>query len=396
MLNITKEEISKQIKKTISLVLMSAVCTVSVASVGTFSRKVDINVDSGTISTITINTDTNKILDQVGVTISEGDVVSRYEGVDGTLKLDVKRAFDVIVTKGEKTVTLKKAIGKVSNAISESGIQMEESDDVNFDLDSDLEANMEIVIRQRIKIKINSDGELKEFLVPLGSVNDALEYLGFPISSEDIVNVDVFSNVYEGMEITVNRIVQRETVKTEDIPFKSIVKKTNLLEVGTRTVTAQGKKGQKEITLKETLMDGNVIKSEEIKSRIISEPTDELILEGTKKSTKAVSSSVALNESSQGANVLVGSATAYTSSGAARTSTGAVPTPGVTIAVNPKIIPYGKRITVKSVDGSFECQGIAQDTGGALKKGSALVDIYMSSESKCIEFGRKRVKVYVN
>lgn len=395
MLNITKEEINKQFKRTLSLILMCAVCMVSVASVSAFSRKVDINVDSNTISTITTNSDTNKILEQLGIKISEDDLVDRQEEIGGTIKLNVKRAFEVTVAKGDKVVSLKKAGGTVEEAIYESGIKLEENDDVNFNLDADLEPNMEIDLFERIKVKINADGESEEFLVPTGSVNDALSYLNFPLSSEDIINVDVFSNVYEGMEITINRIVYRESTKTEEINFKSVVKKTDLLESGTRRITVDGKKGQKEVTVKETLMDGNVVKSEEIRSNIISEPVDEMILEGTKSSVKTICAQNAVScESSKGSNVLVGSATAYTAPTTARTSTGAVPVQGTTIAVNPKIIPYGKRLVVRSVDGSFECRGISQDTGGALKSGSAIVDIYMSSKADCIKFGRKKVKVY--
>ncbi len=395
MINITKEEINKQFKRTVSLILMCAVGTVSIASAGAFSRKVDINVDNNTISTITVNSDTGKILNQVGVKVSENDTVNRYEEIDGTIKLDVKRAFNVTVIKGDESVILQKVCGKVSEAIDESGIKTDANDDINVPLDADLEPNMEIAIRERIKLKINADGESNEVLVPIGSVSNALEYLNFPFSSEDIINVDVFSNVYEGMEIVINRITQRESVKMENIPFKSIVKKTNLLTNGTKKVTVQGKNGQKEITVKETLMDGNVVKSEEIRSEIISEPIDEIILEGTKGPVKTEVSQdeVRCELPKCPSNMREGLATAYTAPKTARTATGAVPVQGTTIAVNPKIIPYGKKITVKSENGTVLCQGVAQDTGGALRKGNALVDIYMNSKEDCIKFGRKKVKV---
>jgi uncharacterized protein YabE (DUF348 family) len=398
MLNITKEEIGKQVKKAVSLALMAAICTVSVASVGAFSRKVDITVDNSTISTVTINNDTVKILDQAGVNVFEDDVINRHEEVDGTIKLDVKRAFDITVVKGDKVVGLKKASGTVNDAISESGIKKDESDDINFNLNDDLEPNMAIVIRQRVKVKINADGQSKECFVPLVSVNDALSYAKLPLSSEDIINVDASSNVYEGMEITINRVTHRETVKTEEIPFKSTVKKTDLLENGSKKITTEGKKGQKEIKVKETLVDGNVVKSEELESKVISEPVDEMILEGTGRSSKATGSVSC--ESSKGERVIVGTATAYTSSGSARTSTGTMPSEGVTIAVNPKVIPYGSSVTVRAKDGSFKWNGIAQDTGGALVNSAnhrnTVVDIYMSSKEKCIKFGRREVEVIVH
>ena len=93
--------------------------------------------------------------------------------------------------------------------------------------------------------------------------------------------------------------------------------------------------------------------------------------------------------------MLYGSAKAYTALSGARTSTGKSPIEGETVAVNPRVIPYGSKILVESTDGSFKKTLVAQDTGGALKSGSALVDIYMKSESACRQFGRKSVKVSI-
>ena len=146
-------------------------------------------------------------------------------------------------------------------------------------------------------------------------------------------------------------------------------------------------------------MDGKVVNSEEISSRIVCEPVDEVIVEGTRKLNVKNDVQNALHNSSQnintkGSRMVSGSATAYTASRGARTSTGAIPTQGVTVAVNPRIIPYGKRLSIKTTDGKLIWKGIAQDTGGALKSGSAVVDIFMNSKADCMRFGRKKVNVY--
>ena len=395
MIKLAKSEIDKQFKKAISLMLMTTVGVASIASVSAFGKKVNINVDNKTISTTTINGDTNKILDHAGVKVSKNDTVNRHEENDGTIKLDVKRAFGVTIAKNGKIVKIEKACGKVIDAINEFGIKLEENDEINFPLDAELIPNMEIVMSKRVKIKITADGNTKETLVPNGSVIETLWYLDIPLSSEDIINVDVTSNIYEGIEIVINRIICREITKTEEIPFKSIVKKTDLLGTGVKKVTTQGKNGKKETTVKETLKDGNVIKSEEISSKIISEPINEMVLEGTNTSHHSESSQKkSSSESAKNQNVLVGSATAYTAPKKARTSTGIYPKEGVTVAINPKNIPYGTKVTIEAEDGSFKMERIAQDTGGALRSGSAVVDIFYESEKDCTAFGRKKVRVY--
>lgn len=376
---------------------MSAVCATSIFSVGAFSRQVNVNADDRTISAITMTGDTFEILDRVGVKMSEGDSVDRKDEIDGSLKLDVKRAFDVSVSKGDKTVNLKKSQGTVKDAIESAEIELDETDICNFPEDKALEPGMNIVISKTVGIKLAVDGEIKDLKVPSGTVMDALKYLNVEIFGDDIVNVDVHSDIYEGMEIKVGRVSYREVVLSEEIPFNTVVKKTHLLDDASREVSSGGKKGEKEVTVKETLVDGEVVKSEEISSKVVIEPVDEVILEGTKKpECKSRNESVAPISGIQakGSKVVSGSATAYTAPKGARTSTGAVPVQGVTVAVNPKVIPYGRNVVITSLNGAVLWRGVSQDTGGALKSGSAVVDIYMDSKADCVKFGRKRVNVY--
>ena len=397
MINISKEESINKFKRASSLIVMSAVCATSIFSVGAFSRQVNVNADDRTISAITMTGDTFEILDRVGVKMSEGDSVDRKDEIDGSLKLDVKRAFDVSVSKGDKTVNLKKSQGTVKDAIESAEIELDETDICNFPEDKALEPGMNIVISKTVGIKLAVDGEIKDLKVPSGTVMDALKYLNVEIFGDDIVNVDVHSDIYEGMEIKVGRVSYREVVLSEEIPFNTVVKKTHLLDDASREVSSGGKKGEKEVTVKETLVDGEVVKSEEISSKVVIEPVDEVILEGTKKpECKSRNESVAPISGIQakGSKVVSGSATAYTAPKGARTSTGAVPVQGVTVAVNPKVIPYGRNVVITSLNGAVLWRGVSQDTGGALKSGSAVVDIYMDSKADCVKFGRKKVNVY--
>jgi 3D (Asp-Asp-Asp) domain-containing protein len=87
-----------------------------------------------------------------------------------------------------------------------------------------------------------------------------------------------------------------------------------------------------------------------------------------------------------------GKATAYTARKGARTSTGTIPTVG-TFAVDPKVFPYSCKMLV--VCGDKRYYGIAKDTGGAMRRGHAVVDLYMNTESECLQFGRRNADVYM-
>ena len=73
---------------------------------------------------------------------------------------------------------------------------------------------------------------------------------------------------------------------------------------------------------------------------------------------------------------------------AGQTATGATPEVGVTIAVDPKVIPLGNRVYIEGY-GSF----VAQDTGGAIK--GSKIDVLVGSHAEAMRKGVVYRDVYV-
>lgn len=71
-----------------------------------------------------------------------------------------------------------------------------------------------------------------------------------------------------------------------------------------------------------------------------------------------------------------------------KTSTGTKPTANRTIAVDPRVIPYGSKVYIEGY-GTY----IAEDCGGGIK--GNMIDIYMNTYNECIQFGRRKAKVYI-
>ena len=80
-------------------------------------------------------------------------------------------------------------------------------------------------------------------------------------------------------------------------------------------------------------------------------------------------------------------ATAYTNDPI--TATGTKPTEGRTIAVDPKIIPYGTKVYIPQFDRVF----IAEDCGSAIKGNR--IDIYMNDYDRCMDWGVKTIDIYI-
>ena len=81
------------------------------------------------------------------------------------------------------------------------------------------------------------------------------------------------------------------------------------------------------------------------------------------------------------------SATAYSNDPI--TATGTKPTEGRTIAVDPKIIPYGTKVYIPQFDRVF----IAEDCGSAIKGNR--IDIYMNDYNRCMDWGIKTIDIYI-
>lgn len=70
------------------------------------------------------------------------------------------------------------------------------------------------------------------------------------------------------------------------------------------------------------------------------------------------------------------------------TATGHRATAGRTIAVDPKIIPYGTKVKIKGM-GVYR----AEDCGGAIKGNR--IDIFFDTHSQCVKFGKRTLKVLI-
>ena len=89
--------------------------------------------------------------------------------------------------------------------------------------------------------------------------------------------------------------------------------------------------------------------------------------------------------------ILTGEATAYTAESGARMANGQKPIAGIHCAMHRKYM--GKTVEVN--DGRNKYILKVGDTGGALNKGRALVDIYMNTREECMNFGRRNVTLKI-
>ena len=273
--------------------------------------------------------------------------------------------------------------------------------------------DLTIDVIEAVKVKIK-DGKkkFKNYFVPQGSIAQALDHANIKLDGDDTVNKDLTSEVKKGLKIKVNRISYKIKTKTESFAYKTVEKDNKNLYVGETKVTQQGKNGTKQVTYTSKVVNGKVKNTIVTKSKVTKKAVEKIVQVGTKRRDYFMyeDNPTKFNtKSSGGAGTIVdhngkkiaytkkftGPATAYTASPGAITSVGdRVHIGGV--AVDPREIPYGSKLYIETSDGTIVYgYAVANDTGGFIYSSDTLCDLFFSSRSDCINFGRRTVNVYV-
>lgn len=314
----------------------------------------------------------------------------------------------VNVTDGDQThkVVVARSTGS-AEIINQAGFALADNDAYSEN-DTDSKVR-EIQIIRAFEIKVIDGGEEKTVSAVSGTVSEALVNSGIALpSGEDVISVDPDAEVEEGMVITIDRVKYVTETKTRTVKFKTVTKNDKTLDSGKTKVSVEGVNGEKQVTTTKKYVNGKLADTK-VTEKVTKKAVNKVVLKGTKKAavktTSAKTYTTSDNKSSKTltingkqvhySKVLTGSGTAYTAPRGARTSTGQVARVGL-VAVNPRIIPYGTKLYIVAADGSRTYgYAVAADTGGALRSGRALVDLYYNTERECISFGRRQVKVYI-
>ncbi len=255
----------------------------------------------------------------------------------------------------------------------------------------------EIDIKRAFSVTVSIDGGTDTVLcVTGGTVGDALKSAAINTLTHTLTSHTEDEALRADMVIPVRMLENKTRTETEVIAHETVLTYSDELPAGSRLVEQDGVAGEKTIVYRDYYKDGKLVTTEIVKETVTAEPITEVATVGA----GALSiSPEALTIDANGAptkykSVLTGIACAYTAKEGARTSTGTIPAIG-TVAVNPKVIPYGSKLFIVSQSGYVYGYGVACDTGGGLLKNKILVDLYMDTREDCFQFGKRQVNVYI-
>lgn len=428
-------------KKFTVVSVVGLAAAVSMMSAASDSRVAYITDGGVTYRVTTVDTDTSGIIEKAGLELGNCDEAIVTEQSRERIDINIVRAFPVKISVDGGTKLLDVTGGTVAQALKLANVKTSANDFITPEPSSKLTGDTQVQVVRGVKIYVTCGDETKAVYVPEGKIGEALEYVGYRLTAEDSLSVDKDAYVEKGMNVNVDKIVTRTTVKKQKLEPKVIVEPCDTLPLGEKKVKQEGKEGTAEITYKEKYVNGILDGTEEISQKTLTAAVDRIVLIGTKEekseltvkklgnefgSTEAdtdseiefeldIDSNSEYSETAQTpeeettpenttgtdsglgftySDVIVGSCTAYTELDGI-TAIGTAPRVGV-VAVNPNVIPYGTRLYICSADGSYVYgYATAEDTGSAAMAGDIVVDLYMDTEEECVAFGRQDLCVYI-
>ncbi|MEG0614708.1 MAG: G5 domain-containing protein [Oscillospiraceae bacterium] len=305
----------------------------------------------------------------------------------------------VYITDGMTTIKVLTADDDVKEILEKNGYKIGKDDKIEFSGFKDNVGEIKILRAFDVSLKVGKS----EVTVPIadGTVADVIEKSGMTVDDDDLINIGFLEKVSPQTQIVVDQVVCTETIDETPIPHSVTEVKTANLKKGTTAVVTEGVDGIKTITTRKVYVNGEVKEAVVLNEAVTREPVAEVINVGTAVKTpisQAAPASLQLDANGvplDYAKVITGKSAAYSARAGAKTASGRTAKVG-TVAVNPKVIPYGTKLYIKSND-SKDVYGyaIAADTGTALLDGRIVVDLFFDSYEASCQWGIHNVSIYV-
>ncbi len=307
----------------------------------------------------------------------------------------------VINDNGQETVikTMKATVGDV---LEQTGIKVAKEDYISMPLDAELVKikRNDIQIKRAVPISIKVDGKNLAVKTYKGTVKEVLKDNTINVDGNDkFIGCGLEDKIVQNMDISIVRVDEKTVTEATPIPFKTITKENDRLDVGTKNTVREGKEGVREKIFKVVYENGKQIAKQLIEDVEATKPLDKIVEVGTVLNYKT-----SRGDTLRFSKAIDMKATSYTASfkdtgknpgdaGFGITATGAKVRKGI-IAVDPRVIPLGTRVYIE-VPGKAADYGyaVAADTGSAIKGNK--IDVYLNSNSAVEAWGVRRVKVYI-
>lgn len=311
----------------------------------------------------------------------------------------------VKIYDGDFVTSVMTSAGDIDGVLANANISLGEFDDAGYDE----KGNIVIVRNFPVNVVVGNDEET--IYTSGGTVGDLLEDKGVEIGEHDKVNYSLDHKLSSGMTVEITDVEYVYSKRTEVVPYNTRIVYSATMKQGA-TKSEGGIDGSKNVTYLQKIVNGEVVEEELVSETYTKYPTIKTIYIGTKASSSGTTvdsdkwisflrpeEEIKLDKNGRPVEykkLLTGIASAYSPDDGRWSATGVVLKAGY-VAVNPKVIPYGSKLYIKTADGSIIYgYAIAADTGGFVHMyPDRIVDLFFESELEAERFGLKNIEIFI-
>lgn len=140
-------------------------------------------------------------------------------------------------------------------------------------------------------VKISVADETKEVLTTGGTVQDVLNKAGVTVGDDDKVSPKLDQQINDDTSITVTIVEKSEVTEEEVVEYETTHKDDDSLAKGKTKTQTEGVNGTAKVTYEVVTENGEEVDKTEINREVTKEPTNAVILRGTKEPEPSASSS---------------------------------------------------------------------------------------------------------
>ncbi|MBK5241459.1 3D domain-containing protein [Clostridium sp.] len=322
--------------------------------------------------------------------------------ITSTVFVGFARKNITVVVDGNpiKLVTYQKTFDQ---ALKKANISIALKDKLDKALDSKIVNNDIITINRAVSLNVLVDNKELNITSSEKDVAQMLITEKIVLSPNDKILPSLKTNITKGMDVIITRVKTETLEEKQAIDFKTVITNDNAVLKSKKSITQNGVKGEKSISIDVTYENGKEVSRKVVKETIVKNPINKIIVQGTmspktisrgdisEKSTEVVNVSVT-NTSGKTLNVKATAYWAFNGVNNTYTASGrkAVRNPNgySTIAVDTKVIPLGTKLYVEGYGNA-----IAADKGSSVK--GNYIDVYFNTRQEAINWGVKYLKVTI-
>lgn len=239
--------------------------------------------DEGRIRTVTTYApDVAALLHRLGVEISPEDRIDPSIEASPPDRVEIRRAKDVVVVlNGRRTV--QRVTGRtVTEVLRELNVKRSGAF-VFPEPETLVSTGDEIVVNQPVPVTVEHDGVAQPVVTNVLSIGALLRQMKISLGPQDRVEPSIITRPSNGLAVRVVRVDRGIERVPFPIPFRTVVNRSDRLELGDRQVVQAGREGVRIRQFEVMYENGRPVGRSLSSDVVVQEPRDEIIQIGTRR-----------------------------------------------------------------------------------------------------------------